>query len=264
MRNNSADNGCLSMIFSRILGFIFMLFGYALIAGVISLIGLIGDGIESITSTETNAAKEKNSVAPTSAPVILSKNAYWKDNYGFNHTGIVRVKESDYYSSVRVRNSISIYDSSWYSMADRVIRNDRLKLNLLYEMLNRIKNQNNYSRVRFADIIISFVQDIPYALIDNSQDIYAPVEFLRKYKGDCDTRTILLYIVLKHYNYDVVILNSWIYEHSIIGINLPTSGSVYKYYNGKRYYAWETTYPGWERGWIPSEMNNMDLWSVNY
>jgi hypothetical protein len=149
-------------------------------------------------------------------------------------------------------------------MANRVIRNDKSKLNLLYGMLNRIKNQNNYSRVRFADIIISFVQDIPYALIDNSQDIYAPVEFLRKYKGDCDTRTILLYIVLKHYNYDVVILNSWFYEHSIIGINLPTSGSVYKYYNGKRYYAWETTYPGWERGWIPREMNNMDLWSVHY
>ena len=263
MRNNSAGNGCLSMIFTRILGFIFMIFGYALIAGVIGLIGLIGDGIESITSTN-NTVVEKKDPPPPPPPVILSKNAYWNDNYGFSHSGTVRVKESDYYSSIRVRNSISIYNSSWYSMADRVIRNDKSKLNLLYAMLNRIKNQNNYSRVRFADIIISFVQDIPYALIDNSQDIYAPVEFLRKYKGDCDTRTILLYIVLKHYNYDVVILNSWLYEHSIIGINLPTSGSMYKYYNGKRYYAWETTYPGWERGWIPREMSNMDLWSVNY
>lgn len=259
MRNNSTGDGCLSMIFARIFGIVIMMAGYAFIAGIIGLIGIIGDGIDSITSTNDTTV-EKKKLAPE--PVILSKNTYWNDNYGVSHSGIIRVKESDYYSSIRVRNSI--YNSSWYSMADRVIKNDKSKLNLLYRMLNKIKNQNNYSRGRFADIIISFVQDIPYALIENSQDIYAPVEFLRKYKGDCDTRTILLYLVLTHYNYDVVILNSGFYEHSIIGINLPTSGSIYKYYNGKRYYAWETTYPGWKRGWIAREMNNMDMWSVYY
>ena len=125
MRNNSAGNGCLSMIFHRILGFIFMIFGYALIAGVIGLIGLIGDGIESINSTNN----KKKDPPPSPPAVILSKNAYWNDNYGFSHSGTVRVKESDYYSSIRVRNSI--YNSSWYSMANRVIRNDKSKLNLL-------------------------------------------------------------------------------------------------------------------------------------
>ena len=39
-------------------------------------------------------------------------------------------------------------------------------------------------------------------------------------KGDCDTRTLLLYTILSHYNYDVAV-SSEFYGHSILGINLP-------------------------------------------
>ena len=63
--------------------------------------------------------------------------------------------------------------------------------------------------------------------------VYSPLEFVKKMKGDCDSRTLFIYTVLKKFNYDVVILNSDLYAHSIIGLNIPSSGR-YKYYNGKR------------------------------
>ena len=85
---------------------------------------------------------------------------------------------------------------------------------------------------------------------------------LKKYEGDCDTRTIFLYTLLKKYNYDVVILNSIVYKHSILGINLPTSGSNYKYDNGRRYYAWETTAKDMKRGLMSPSWSNMNNWFI--
>ena len=91
--------------------------------------------------------------------------------------------------------------------------------------------------------------------------IYSPVEFIDKFKGDCDTRTVFLYTVLKRYKYDVVILNSDVYGHSILGVNISSSGR-YKYHNGKRYYTWETTSPGWRLGDLPPDYYNIKYWHV--
>ena len=93
---------------------------------------------------------------------------------------------------------------------------------------------------------------------------YAPVEFIGNWKGDCDTRSVFLFTVLKHYGYDVVILNSELYQHSILGINLvPESTTIplYKKHNYTKYYAWEATGP-LSLGLLNPECNNMREWDV--
>ena len=215
-------------------------------------------GINGITSTKNKTTTTtKNPIAEK----YFSRKIYWADNYGGKRSKLLKIKESAYRSSIRNRKDI-LYSASWETMANSVIRNDKNKLSEVFKMFDQIYNSENMSRSYFADIIVSFTQDIPYSIIDNSIDIYAPVEFLKKYKGDCDTRTIFLYTILKKYNYDVLILNSWVYKHSIIGINLPTSGNNYKYYNGKRYYTWETTNTGWKRGLINPSQKYMNNWFI--
>ena len=115
-------------------------------------------------------------------------------------------------------------------------------------------------------MIVSFVQNIEYSLpwsgdceedkdeylvkstVDAGKDCYsnvafgwfAPIEFIGNFTGDCDTRTVFLFTVLKHYKYDVVILNSSVYSHSILAINLlptHTTSPIYKVHNRKRYYV---------------------------
>ena len=68
---------------------------------------------------------------------------------------------------------------------------------------------------------------------------------------DCDTRTLLLYTVLSHYDYgDVVILKSDIYMHSILGVTQFSSGQT-KVINGKfSYLLWETTAKNLPPGFI--------------
>jgi hypothetical protein len=71
--------------------------------------------------------------------------------------------------------------------------------------------------------------------------VYTPAEFISTMKGDCDTRTLLLYTLMKKMGYDVAIINGP--GHSMLGCNLvpENPSSVYIDNNTSRYYFWETT-----------------------
>jgi hypothetical protein len=45
------------------------------------------------------------------------------------------------------------------------------------------------------------------------------------------------------------------------GININGTGA-YKEYNNKKYYFIESTYPGWDIGDLPPQMNNEKKWRV--
>ena len=156
-------------------------------------------------------------------------------------------------------------------------------------MFDSLKTKNSLNEVQFAQVITSCIQDIPYTLIlDNACEarqynddfirdylgkggkcegyikfgLLSPVEFMGSLEGDCDTRTLLLFTILNHYNYDVAMLGSELYKHSVIGINLPFNG-VAKTINGKRYVIWETTEQGIAAGLFPRELSDMRFWNVN-
>jgi hypothetical protein len=156
-------------------------------------------------------------------------------------------------------------------------------------MLDSLQTENNLTQIEFAEVIVTLIQDIPYSLIlpdacdfriynDDfireylstggkcegyvKYGLLSPVEFMASLAGDCDTRTLLLFTVLNHYGYDVAMLSSELYKHSIIGINLPYNG-LSKTINGKRYVVWETTAQGIPPGIIPREISDMRFWNVS-
>lgn len=160
----------------------------------------------------------------------------------------------------------------------------------VYNALDSIKSANNISQLKFPEVIVSMIQHIPYyAILDKTcnpfsyQDetmrqllmnnpcqghvkhgIKTPAEFLKDLKGDCDSRTLLLYAVLKHYKYDVAIFGSSIYKHSILGINIPSiNNGIYKIVDDKKYYLWETTNKGFQMGAIPKDISNTNYWQLN-
>ena len=92
--------------------------------------------------------------------------------------------------------------------------------------------------------------------------LQSPVEFMANFLGDCDTRTLLCYVILKNFGFDVVILGSDEYGHSVLGISGNYRGSYVKQ-NGVRYYAWETTAVGYKPGVMSPDWKNMDFWSVD-
>ena len=220
---------------------------------------------------------------------VINKNShslYWYSNVGKFYNTSLSVNPS----FVRLSRLNKLVDGpeSYGELYAQIYRYDRLKLNEIINSFDKIADKGEYSRFEFADIIVSAVQNMPYSLviqqdceqeyyndpkvrelIDEGTDcegyvyagIYTPIEFIDNFEGDCDTRTLFIYTILRHYNYDVKILNSDLYGHSIIGLNIPHHGR-YKYVQGKRYYTWETTSENWELGDLPPEVSDMNYWYV--
>lgn len=230
-------------------------------------------------------------VTPNDSIKVLAHNRQWKDYYGESYTSEFMVREADYLELRTQLNQFrqGSYETFWGDLYGYMSTNDDNALDLVYNSFANIKRANNLNAREFADMVVTMVQDMPYALVfegeclapENYEESFAqilrqcpeccignkrfgiqnPVSFLANLKGDCDTRTVLIYTILSHFGYDIAILNSDFYKHSILGINLPTKGT-YKAYRGKKYYVWETTAQNYMSGTLPYGVNDINQWHV--
>lgn len=81
--------------------------------------------------------------------------------------------------------------------------------------------------------------------------VYSPFEFAYKKTGDCDTRALLAFTILKEMGYDVAVMVSEEKSHSVLGVYLPNKPglSVGRNIYGKKYVLWELTSPNWRLGY---------------
>lgn len=220
---------------------------------------------------------------------LIINNRVWKDYHGDIHRMDIVLSKRDIRISRNNRNQNYMTNGFSGLYEDLSIFNDAL-LHRVYVSLDSLRLAKKMDEKTFAEAIVSMVQDIPYKLIletdcalgaqqsrfvmeylsqcsescclgNTKFGIQSPSEFLGNLYGDCDTRTLCLYTILKHFDYDVGIINSNQLAHSMLAINLPYEG-VYKPYNNKRYYLWETTNIGFVPGYVSSDYNNMNLWEM--
>ncbi len=246
--------------------------------------------IETITDIENNRKPE---VADQSLPQSIKHFRSWNDYKGNNFSGHYEIQLNHFKQASRNKNGLQVTPQSMYAY-DKIVyeikEHDKGLYPGLLHLFDSISNTRQLDRVQFAEMVVSFVQDIPYALIlDNGCDpslyndrftkeyllnnqgecigyqrfgLNSPIEFLTTLKGDCDTRTLLLYSIFAHYNYDVAMLSSEFYGHSILGINLPLTGSFFPYQN-KEYIVWETTAKNAKPGQISNNIANMNNWRIS-
>ena len=216
---------------------------------------------------------------------LVSRPISWSDYDNRTYFGDFKFKYGDYIKSKQNKEKIKPFSEK--ELYINLNKFDSNKLDLIYSTLQKIKIDNNLNRNRFAEAVVSLIQTIPYSfnipgncngnnlpsaykndiasgipcLSNVKHDILTPLEFFYFQKGDCDSRTVLIYTILKRFGYDVVILNSDLYSHSMIGINIPAYGK-YKLINGKKYYFWETTAFGWSLGVLPPDNWNISKWHL--
>jgi hypothetical protein len=247
--------------------------------------------IEPIVDTTTTSTSD--TVQKPIRDSIITRFRSWKDYSGKNYEGKYQIRVSDFNKAHYYKNNLNLNQNSINSY-DKVVFSlkefDKNNFKSVYTLFDSIGKANQLNKIKFAEMIVSFVQDIPYAIVlDDGCDaslyndrftrnfllnhsgkcdgyqqfgINSPVEFLTNLKGDCDTRTLLLYTILSYYNYDIAMMSSEYYGHSIIGINLPINGIAYTY-NNQRYVLWETTAPNIKPGIIPNEISNLNNWRIS-
>lgn len=221
----------------------------------------------------------------------IEVNLSWRALDGEVYQGSFPLNVPDIKSSYKLIRSIKTHEiNSYASLYTQIINHDKHRLKGLYSMLDSIRTANNFSDRHFLDVIVSMVQAQEYVLVlDRScKDpktlsnrairnmlesgikceaihpfgLKTPLEFLSDLTGDCDTRTVTLYTILKHYKYNVSIINSTHYEHSMLGIDIQGVRGSKKVFGKNNYYFWETTSKGFELGFLPHEINKTAFWEV--
>jgi len=278
----------------RIIGIVFLL---AFFAGLINAITHRSSHNYTPSPVVTDNREKVEPIDTTTTKEIYDKwiirYRKWQDYDGKIYQGKYKIKVSDYKNAHNFKNNLS-YNPNSLNAYDQIVSkikgNDENKFDNVYPLFDSIGKANKLTKVKFAEMIVSFVQDIPYAIIlENGCDaslyndaftrnyllknkgecdgnqrfgINTPIEFLTTLKGDCDTRTLLIYTILSHYNYDVALMSSEFYGHSLIGINLPIEGAAY-IYNNQSYVLWETTTPNARPGEISNQISNLNNWRIS-
>ena len=125
-------------------------------------------------------------------------------------------------------------------------------LSTIADTFESISLDEGYTEIEKAELVISFVQSLPYSFdnVSTGFDDYPryPIETLVVGGGDCEDSSILTSALLDTMGYDLVLLN--LPDHVAVGLAVDTSGMYWEYESTNYFYV-ETTGEGWKIGQIP-------------
>lgn len=178
-----------------------------------------------------------------------------------------------------VQNRSSIEWSSWAGVYGRLSRHDARVLEPMIKAYKQLALSQNLGYSEAMEMVVSSIQSIPYTWVLGPDQtcgesntpprscspkpypfgccdgidfgVFSPVEFVTRRTGDCDTRSLLAYTILKRMEYDVAIMVSEDKRHSVLGVNvpgIPGDGRAGNVGDAKNYYLWELTSYGPELG----------------
>ena len=150
----------------------------------------------------------------------------------------------------------------WAEVYRRVFFNSALSMKPVLEGFNKIFTAENFDTRDKIYFVITFVQNIKYDRPGGTLDLFPPLATLAYRFGDCDSKAMLLYVILEKMGIDCAMLWSYNYKHAMLGVKVNGRGNSLTA-NGKKYFFLETTYPNWEVGEIPPEFNNTKFWFIS-
>ena len=150
----------------------------------------------------------------------------------------------------------------WAEVYRRIFVYSGPQIKTVIEGFNKIFLEEKFKTLDRIYFVITFVQNIKYERPGGSLDLFPPLGTLAYRFGDCDSKALLLYVILEKMGIDCAMMWSYNYKHAMLGIRLSTRGE-YLMANGKKYYFLETTYPQWNVGEIPPEFGNIKFWFIS-
>jgi len=167
---------------------------------------------------------------------------------------------------------------------------DQTKIKNIAKIFSDSATSKKLDAAQTADMVITFIQEIPYYLVHDescqkavesgnsfmvqyheenkpclpniSGGVQSPYEFLHNLKGDCDTRSLLGFSILKELNIASSVWVSEAYGHSILGVGVPVGYGIHKNINGVNHYGVELTAKGFRLGMVAPQNSNPDNWDI--
>ena len=203
----------------------------------------------------------------------------WSDFENNSHQLFFKLKNNDIKQADQNRKNIKKGIPDVYS---KLYEQDKTKISGLIEKMKQEIKKRKLSYLAAINYVCSSIQYIPYTLILGDEGkcpcklpfgnfsaycrvqkdgrgccsnvlpsgVYSPLEFVFLKTGDCDTRALLAYTILKQMGFDAAVMISNNESHSVLGIHLPNSNNFPYGINlqGKKYALWELTSYDWRLG----------------
>lgn len=132
---------------------------------------------------------------------------------------------------------------------------------VLAQRLSKRATDAKLNASQLAQIALAYVQAIPYQIPDEPFGLLPPPLVVTNQRGDCDSKALLLYMLLNMNGVETVILSSKAHKHSMAGIAIPTEGTSFRW-NNRRYAFAEVTAKGAPLGFMPPEVTSPNDWVV--
>ncbi len=114
------------------------------------------------------------------------------------------------------------------------------------------------SRRELVQALLTWVQNFEYVRDNNNSDFTPLVKLIGGQGGDCDSRSILLAVMLRQMNFETAFFVSSKYLHALLGVQIEGNGAKIKA-DGKLYTLGETTAKV-DLGLVAQEMNDYTAW----
>lgn len=142
------------------------------------------------------------------------------------------------------------------------------RIDSLVEFFRGRASDKGWTEEELAGHVVEFVQNIEYERpmnivkdrrrAENHYDFFTPNQLLFNRKGECESKSLLLALLLNRLEYETVILWSDRFKHVMVGLQLDSEGTTYSFEN-KEYIFVEATAPQ-EIGELSAKWSDIAEW----
>ena len=123
---------------------------------------------------------------------------------------------------------------------DSIARCRHLSLMLEKELIEVDKEGKLPSAETVASTLLEWMQNFTYTRDENGADFLNIPAVCTGQSGDCDSRALLMSVILQHFNIDSILMIAPEQKHAVAAVDCTGEGARFKH-NGKRYLIAETT-----------------------
>ena len=139
------------------------------------------------------------------------------------------------FSVLKLYANHKMWKEAWQRYYRRIYADNSLRLyeisKKIYKELYPLAKQKNPDNpdIAFAQFLLSWVQTFEYKReqTKNSSDFTPLPKVLCGTGNDCDSRSMLIAVILNNCNYDAIMLISREYSHAMVAVNIPAPGQTY-------------------------------------
>jgi hypothetical protein len=210
----------------------------------------------------------------------------WNDYEGRQHEIGFNISEQTYERAIEFRKKYRTNGKSVGDLYLEFIYNSNDAIDSMVAAMRKDIQQKKLGGMEVLNYIVTAVQSPAYTKITHTKQcpcedmgrkwlddcnnvipmaVYTPAEFIVQKTGDCDTKAVMAFALLKKMNFDVAILLGDVLDgannpgkHAMLGVSnfAPVIPSKSLRYMGKIYHPWEVT--SFELG---NQLGNMAMWN---